>query len=108
MTYCDSAKACVLGVSAKTLSECTAVSAECAREMADGARRISGADWGVSATGYAGPDGGDAAHPVGTVFIGVSGKDGTEAYEFHFTGSRDWVRTLAKSNALNRLRLKMQ
>ena len=108
VTYCDSAKARVLGVSAKTLSECTAVSAECAREMADGARRISGADWGVSATGYAGPDGGDAAHPVGTVFIGVSGKDGTEAYEFHFTGSRDWVRTLAKSNALNRLRLKMQ
>ena len=108
VTYCDSAKARVLGVSEKTLSECTAVSAECAREMADGARRISGADWGVSATGYAGPDGGDAAHPVGTVFIGVSGKDGTEAYEFHFTGSRDWVRTLAKSNALNRLRLKMQ
>ena len=89
VTYCDSAKARVLGVSEKTLSECTAVSAECAREMADGARRISGADWGVSATG-------------------VSGKDGTEAYEFHFTGSRDWVRTLAKSNALNRLRLKMQ
>ena len=95
VTYFDSAKARVLGVSEETLAKCTAVSAECAREMAEGARKRSGADWGVSATGYAGPDGGDDAHPVGTVFIGVSGRDGTEAFEFHFTGSRDWVRTLA-------------
>ena len=108
VTYCDSAKARVLGVSEETLAKCTAVSAECAREMAEGARKRSGADWGVSATGYAGPDGGDDAHPVGTVFIGVSGRDGTEAFEFHFTGSRDWVRTLAKSNALNRLRLRLK
>ncbi|MDY3026860.1 MAG: competence/damage-inducible protein A [Candidatus Faecivicinus sp.] len=108
VTYCDAAKARVLGVSEETLAKCTAVSAECAREMAEGARKRSGADWGVSATGYAGPDGGDDAHPVGTVFIGVSGRDGTEAFEFHFTGSRDWVRTLAKSNALNRLRLRLK
>ena len=108
VTYCDAAKARVLGVSEETLEKYTAVSAECAREMAEGARKRSGADWGVSATGYAGPDGGDDAHPVGTVFIGVSGRDGTEAFEFHFTGSRDWVRTLAKSNALNRLRLKLK
>ena len=108
VTYCDAAKARVLGASEETLAKCTAVSAECAREMAEGARKRSGADWGVSATGYAGPDGGDDAHPVGTVFIGVSGRDGTEAFEFHFTGSRDWVRTLAKSNALNRLRLRLK
>ena len=108
VTYCDAAKARVLGVSEETLAKCTAVSAECAREMAEGARKRSGADWGVSATGYAGPDGGDDAHPVGTVFIGVSGRDGTEAFEFHFTGSRDWVRTLAKSNALNRRRLRLK
>lgn len=108
ITYCDQAKARVLGVSEETLERHTAVSAECAREMAEGARRRSGADWGVSATGYAGPDGGDGAHPVGTVFIGVSGKGGTEAMEFHFTGSRDWIRTLAKSNALNRLRLRLK
>lgn len=108
ITYCDAAKARILGVSETTLKQFTAVSAECAAEMAEGARRLSGANWGVSATGYAGPDGGDEAHPVGTVFIGVSGADGTESYEFHLRGRRDWVRTLAKSNALNQLRLRMQ
>ena len=108
VTYCDDAKMRILGVSQDTIQKFTAVSEACACEMADGARRLSGADWGVSATGYAGPDGGDSAHPVGTVFVGVSGKSGTQAFEFHFKGGRDWVRTLAKSNALNQLRLQLK
>lgn len=105
VTYSDAAKARILGVSEATLRDHTAVSAQCAREMAEGARRISGADWGVSVTGIAGPDGGAPLTPVGTVFIGVAGPETTTVNEFHFRGNRDWVRTLAASNALNLLRL---
>ena len=107
VTYSDDAKARVLGVKPETLAAHTAVSAETAREMAEGARRISGADWAVSTTGYAGPDGGADGTPVGTVFIGVAGKDGVSAREFHFRGTRAFVRTLAASMAFNELRLAM-
>ena len=107
ITYSDAAKARILGVREATLQAHTAVSAECAREMAEGARRISGADWAVSVTGVAGPDGGTERTPVGTVFIGIAGADGVEVKEFHFRGNRDWVRTLACSNGLNLLRLRI-
>ncbi len=103
VTYSDEAKARLLNVSQTTLQNHSAVSAECASEMAQGARIRSGATWGVSATGYAGPDGED----VGTVFIGISGADKTEVKAFHFKGNRDRIRTLAKSNALNELRLRL-
>ena len=108
VTYSNEAKMRLLGVSAGTLENFGAVSSQCAMEMAEGVRRISGADWGVSTTGIAGPDGGTPEKPVGTVFVGIAGKDGVFAREFHFRGRRDWVRTLAASNALNLLRLEMQ
>ena len=107
ITYSDAAKARILGVRESTLQVHTAVSAECAREMAEGARRISGADWAVSVTGVAGPDGGTERTPVGTVFIGIAGADGVRVQEFHFRGNRDWVRPLACSNGLNLLRLRI-
>ena len=107
VTYSNEAKERLLGVRAQTLAQFGAVSAECAAEMAEGARRASGATWGVSATGIAGPDGGTAGKPVGTVFVGVAGPDGTQAREFHFRGDRGWVRTLTCGNALNLLRLCM-
>ncbi len=105
ITYSDDVKMRVLGVNPDTLANFTAVSAECAREMAEGAKKISGADWAVSVTGVAGPDGGTILTPVGTVFVGVAGPEGTKVNEFHFRGNRDWIRTLACSNALNLLRL---
>ena len=108
VTYSNAAKMRILGVTEATLRDHGAVSAQCAREMADGARRVSGSTWGVSATGVAGPDGGTPEKPVGTVFVGVSGPKGTEAFEFHFRGNRDWVRTLTVGNALNKLRLAMK
>lgn len=108
VTYCDAAKARVLGVRQETLDRYTAVSAQCAEEMAAGARRISGADWAVSTTGYAGPDGGADGTPVGTVFIAVAGPDGVRAEECHFSGSREFIRTLAASWALNALRLRLE
>ena len=107
VTYSDAAKMKLLGVSEATLRAHTAVSAACAAEMALGARRASGADWAVSVTGVAGPDGGTQHTPVGTVFVGVAGKDGVQTQEFHFRGDRDWVRTLACANALNLLRLRL-
>ena len=108
ITYAEEAKMRVLGVKPETLAEHTVYSAECAREMAEGAKRVSGADWAVSSTGIAGPDGGTEKTPVGTVFIGVAGPDGTEVKEFHFRGNRDWVRTLAAVNGLNMLRLRLK
>ena len=108
VTYSDAVKTRVLGVKPETLAEHTAVSAECAREMAEGARRISGADWGVSTTGYAGPDDGPDGTPAGTVYIAVAGAAGTVVKECRFRGQREFVRTLAASNALNQLRLAME
>ena len=108
VTYCDAAKARVLGVKEETLQRFTAVSAQCAREMAEGARRVSGADWAAATTGYAGPDGGVDGTPAGTVFIAVAGPGGTTVEACHFNGSRDFVRTVAASWALNALRLRME
>lgn len=103
VTYADQAKHRVLGVSQETLDCFTAVSAACAREMAEGVRHISGADWGVATTGYAGPDGGSDGTPVGTVYIAVAGRSGTRVEECHFNGSRADVRALTASRALNAL-----
>ena len=108
VTYADAAKARVLGVRGETLARHTAVSAECAREMAEGARRISGATWAAATTGYAGPDGGADGTPAGTVFIAVAGPDGTGVEERHFRGTRQFVRTVAAGWALDMLRRRMQ
>jgi len=108
VTYADGAKCRLLGVRQETLDRFTAVSERCAREMAEGVRRISDADWGVATTGYAGPDGGADGTPVGTVYIAVAGAAGTEVEECHFRGERDFIRTLAASWVLNKLRLALE
>lgn len=108
VTYAEAAKRRILGVREETLAGDGVVSAACAREMASGVRRISGADWGVSATGLAGPDGGTAEKPVGTVFIGVAGPGGAQAYEFHFGGDRSAVRRQAVQAALDALAAAME
>ena len=103
VTYAAAAKVRILGVRQETVDTVGVVSARCAREMAEGVRRVSGADWGVSATGLAGPDGGTEATPVGTVFIGVAGARGVEAHEFHFSGDRKEIRSRAARAALEML-----
>ncbi|MFH0725257.1 MAG: CinA family nicotinamide mononucleotide deamidase-related protein [Pseudomonadota bacterium] len=85
VTYSNDAKINVLGVSADTIAIHGAVHEETVREMADGVRRISGATYGLATSGIAGPDGGTPEKPVGTVCIGLSGPDGTQAYRFRFT-----------------------
>ena len=109
VTYADAAKARVLGVKERDDMEVDmAYDGETAVEMAEGARRISGADWAVSTTGYAGPDGGADGKPVGTVYIAVAGKKGTTVKECHFRGQRAYVRTLAASWGFNLLRLELE
>lgn len=95
----------LLGVSKDTLRQFGAVSAQCAREMAEGARLAAGADFALSTTGIAGPDGGTPEKPVGLVYVGVASTSGCEAQELHLRGERDWIRELTCVNALNALRL---
>ena len=108
VTYANEAKEQMLGVNSETLARCGAVSGECAREMALGAARAAGADWAVSVTGIAGPGGGTAEKPVGTVWIGVAHGGAAQAREYHFRGQRQWIRKLSVVNALNQLRLAME
>ena len=70
--------------------------------MAQGVRRLTGADIAVSVTGIAGPDGGSAAKPIGTVCFGVSSADGvkTERVQFSPTLTREEIRRAAALYAL--------
>ena len=73
VTYANQAKIDVLGVRRSTLEVHGAVHEQTALEMAEGARRVAGATYGLSTSGIAGPDGGSAEKPVGTVCIGLAG-----------------------------------
>ena len=90
----------VLGVEQAVIDTVGVVSEPCARQMADGARRVLKTDVAVSATGIAGPTGGTTETPVGTVFIGVSSDKGTRVDECHFTGDRQSVREQSAAHAL--------
>ena len=106
-TYAEVQKVALLGVSPKTLAEHTAVSEDCAVEMARGARERMDADIAVSVTGYAGPDGGADGTPVGTVCFGISSCWGDRSLTrvFHTGGSmaRAINRTRATKEALFQL-----
>ena len=93
VAYVDDVKFRVLGVRRGPV-----ISDECAREMADGAKRLLGADVALGVTGVGGP--GEAeGKPAGTVFIATSYGGRTEGEEHHFSGSPDDVleKTIAKS-----------
>ena len=103
VTYVNSAKEHILGVSHETLENNGAVSSECAEEMACGARRVYGADVAMSVTGIAGPGGGSEAKPVGTVWFGLATKDGAETFRRRFDGDRAAVRRQTVEEVLRRL-----
>lgn len=101
VTYGDNAKQVLLGVRADTLAAHGAVSQQVAQEMANGARRVSGADLAVAITGIAGPAGGSADKPVGTVWLAWAGADGLQGAELReFPGDRAAVRSQAVAAAL--------
>lgn len=104
VTYSNEAKEEMLGVSPATIARFGAVSEETVQEMAKGARQRSGADFGLAISGVAGPDGGTASKPVGTVCIGLAHPSGEFAHTFHFPGDRQMVRERAANMAINLLR----
>lgn len=108
VSYADTAKAELLGVSPETLASYGAVSAEAAREMAEGARKRFDADLAVSITGIAGPDGGSPEKPVGTVFFALAQRDGRAAQKKRlFVGDRATVRRASAIQALELLRRRL-
>jgi nicotinamide-nucleotide amidase len=104
VTYANAAKVAVLGVPESDILSHGAVSAEVARAMAAGARRVGGADIGLGVTGIAGPGGGSAGKPVGTVWLGLATPEGTWARHSLWPGLRADIRWRATQEALVWLR----
>ncbi|WP_262965963.1 CinA family protein [Methylobacter psychrophilus] len=93
VTYSNAAKMQILGVNSETLDKFGAVSAETATEMVNGALAHSDADCAIAVTGIAGPDGGTAEKPVGTVFIAWAYKNkSVKVIQQKLTGNRHEIR----------------
>lgn len=101
--YANAVKTGLLGVPDALLTRHGAVSAEVAEAMARGARDRLGATYAVSLTGVAGPGGGSAEKPVGTVYCGVAGPRGAHAVRLNLTGERGAIRRGAAEAALRLL-----
>jgi nicotinamide-nucleotide amidase len=107
VAYTAEAKERVLGVARQTIEGPGVVSEECAREMAQGARRIFGADVAVALTGVAGPEPHDGK-PVGTICLGLAWADGEWSRSLRAPGDRAMVRRWAEQAALDALRRHLQ
>lgn len=103
VSYSNSVKESVLGVSPLDLQRVGAVSSEVAHAMAEGSRRLTKSDVAVSVTGIAGPGGATPGKPVGTVWFGLASKNGTITEVQHFDGSREDVRAATVLHALTLL-----
>lgn len=103
VTYANSAKERVLGVPGELIEQHGAVSAEVAIAMAEGVKALSGSDIALATTGIAGPDGGSQEKPVGTVFVAIAWKGGSEAFCHSFKGDRGMVREATAEAALKLL-----
>ena len=104
VTYSNRSKSLWLGVSPETIRRCGAVSRETAEAMALGVREAAGADYGISVTGIAGPGGGTARKPVGTVFIGLAAPEGSAVKRLRLSGTRHQIQSEAAEAALDLLR----
>ena len=103
VSYTNGVKERVLGVPHETLEVYSAVSEPVARAMAEGVRRLTGADFGVSVTGVAGPDRDDRGHDVGTVYVALSAKNETAVQLLRLSGDRSAIRTAAADEMLRML-----
>lgn len=102
VTYANSAKEDLIGVSRESLEKYGAVSEQVAREMARGVRLALGADIGISTTGIAGPGGGTPEKPVGTVYVGISTAAGESVKKLSLSAmkSREYIRNVSVNHAL--------
>ena len=104
VTYSNEAKSQMIGVREVTLEQYGAVSEQVVIEMAIGALRAARADFAISVSGIAGPDGGSAEKPVGTVWFGIATVAGQGITQREcFEGDRESVRRQATAYALNLL-----
>lgn len=106
IVYATDLKGSLAGVDSAVLASDGPVAASTAAQLAEGARERCAADWGIGLTGVAGPDPQDG-HAPGTVFLGLSGPDGTEVTALQLSGERWEIRfgsvRLAVSSLLDRL-----
>lgn len=103
VSYSNEAKEKYLGVHKETLEQYGAVSAETAREMAEGIKKAASVDIGLSTTGIAGPDGGTVQKPVGLVYIGLAIGEECYVYELNLQGNRQVIREKTVKNSLYNL-----
>ena len=105
--YATDVKRDLLGVPEEVLERCGAVSAETARALAEGVRRVLGSDFALSITGVAGPDPDERGNPVGLVYLALA--DGQQVWvkEAHLGQSRERVRTSAVHTAFDLLRRRL-
>ena len=108
VTYSNEAKQQFLGVRPETLAAHGAVSEAVAREMAEGARTRTGADYAIAVTGVAGPGGGTAEKPVGTVWMALAGAAGTFAQRKLNAFDRETFKYVSSQQALDLLRLQLK
>ena len=108
VSYANEIKIALLGVDKDTLDRNGAVCEEVALQMVRGARRVLHVDVAVSATGIAGPGGGSAEKPVGTVWIAVADDHGQAASLYHFSGGREQIREATVRAALQDLKAFVQ
>jgi nicotinamide-nucleotide amidase len=111
VTYSNESKERWLGVPREMLVEHGAVSEPVARKMAEGVRKIARADYGLSVTGIAGPDGGTKEKPVGLVFVGLSDAKVTFAERLDLSAwarSREAIRERSANRAFDLLRLRIE
>jgi nicotinamide-nucleotide amidase len=104
IAYANEVKQGLLCVPAELLERHGAVSEEVAAAMAEGARHVAGATWGLGVTGVAGPSGGSPEKPVGLVYVGCAGPGGVRVVGNRFPGDRANVRDWSVVRALHLLR----
>jgi nicotinamide-nucleotide amidase len=107
VVYSNELKTSLAGVPAPLILQHGAVSAEVAKSLAEGIRRRTGASYGVSITGIAGPGGGTEEKPVGLVYVAVADEKETEVVEKNLVGDRDRVRHWASQQALDLVRRRL-
>jgi nicotinamide-nucleotide amidase len=104
VSYSNEVKMNVLSVKHETLESFGAVSEQTVTEMAEGVRKLMNTTYGIATSGIAGPGGGSEEKPVGTIWIAVSGPEGTIARKFLFMGQRSVNIQYGSVTALNMLR----